>query len=47
MYLDNINFSLFHTGCAFGIPGKIIWRLMGFTPAFLSESGFILWWRRK
>ena len=43
----DINFSLFHTGWALGTPGKIIWCLMGFTPAFLSITGFMLWWRRK
>lgn len=42
----DINFSLFHTGWALGIPGKIIWCIMGFTPAFLSITGFILWWRK-
>lgn len=43
----DINFSLFHTGWALGTPGKIIWCLMGFTPAFLSITGFMLWWRKK
>lgn len=44
---DNINFNVFHTGWAFGITGKIIWTIMGFAPAFLSLSGFILWWRKQ
>ena len=43
----DINFSLFHTGWALGIPGKIIWCIMGLTPAFLSITGFMLWWRKK
>ncbi len=44
---NNINFSIFHTGWAFGLFGKILWTIFGFTPAFLSITGFILWWRRK
>lgn len=44
---NDINFSLFHTGWALGIPGKIIWCMMGLTPAFLSFTGFMLWWRKK
>lgn len=44
---QNINFYIFHTGWAFGIPGKIIWTIMGFAPAILSITGFLLWWRRK
>ena len=44
---DNINFSVFHTGWAFGMVGKIVWCFMGFSPAFLSITGFILWWRKN
>ena len=44
---DNINFSALHTGWAFGKPGKIIWSIMGLTPAFLSITGFMLWRRKK
>lgn len=44
---DNVNFNIFHTGWAFGITGKIIWTIMGFAPAFLSLSGFVLWWRKQ
>ena len=44
---DNINLSLFHTGWALGIPGKILWCIMGFTPALLSLTGFLLWWRKR
>ena len=43
---EDINFSAFHTGWAFGLTGKIIWCLMGFSPALLSITGFLLWWRR-
>ena len=43
----DINFSLFHTGWALGIPGKILWCIMGLTPAFLSITGFLLWWRKR
>ena len=42
----DINFSLFHTGWALGTVGKIVWCIMGFTPAILSITGFMLWWRR-
>jgi uncharacterized iron-regulated membrane protein len=45
--MDDINFSLFHTGWALGKPGKVIWCIMGFTPAVLSLTGFMLWWRKK
>lgn len=44
---DNINLSAFHTGWAFGTVGRIIWCVMGFTPAFLSLTGFMLWWRKR
>jgi uncharacterized iron-regulated membrane protein len=44
---ENINFSLFHTGWALGLPGKILWCIMGFTPAILSITGYMLWWRKK
>ncbi len=44
---DNINFSLFHTGWALGTVGKTIWCIMGFTPAFLSITGFLLWYRKR
>jgi len=44
---ENINFSAFHTGWAFGKPGKIIWCIMGFTPAMLSLTGFLLYWRKR
>ena len=44
---DNINFNLLHTGWALGVPGKIIWTIVGFTPALLSLTGFMLWWRQK
>jgi uncharacterized iron-regulated membrane protein len=44
---DNINFALLHTGWALGMPGKVIWTIVGFTPSILSLTGFILWWRRK
>ncbi|HTQ65092.1 MAG TPA: PepSY-associated TM helix domain-containing protein [Puia sp.] len=44
---NDINFSFFHTGWAFGTPGKILWCIMGFSPAFLSITGFLLWWRKK
>lgn len=44
---DNINLSLFHTGWALGTPGKILWCFMGFTPALLSITGFMLWWRKR
>ena len=43
---EDINFSAFHTGWAFGLTGKFIWCLMGFSPALLSITGFLLWWRR-
>ncbi len=42
-----INFNLLHTGWAWGTFGKIIWTLLGFAPAFLSITGFFLWWRKK
>ena len=44
---DNINFGLLHTGWALGTTGKIIWCVMGLTPAFLSITGFLLWLRKK
>ena len=40
---DNVNFGLLHTGWALGVTGKIIWTIMGFTPAFFI-TGFLLWW---
>jgi uncharacterized iron-regulated membrane protein len=44
---DNLNFNLLHTGWALGMLGKILWTLIGFTPAVLSVTGFLLWWRQK
>ncbi|HVM88994.1 MAG TPA: PepSY-associated TM helix domain-containing protein [Puia sp.] len=44
---NDINFAGFHTGWAFGTFGKIVWCVMGCTPAFLSITGFMLWWRKK
>lgn len=43
---ENINFNVLHTGWALGIVGKVIWTIMGFIPAFLSITGFLLWLRR-
>lgn len=43
---DNFFFTGLHTGWAYGTTGKIIWTIGGFTPAFLSITGFMLWWRR-
>ena len=44
---DNTYFTALHTGWAYGTTGKIIWTIFGFAPAFLSITGFMLWWRRK
>lgn len=44
---DSINFQLLHTGWALGFFGKIIWTILGFAPAALSITGFLLWRRKK
>ncbi|MFM7024035.1 MAG: PepSY-associated TM helix domain-containing protein [Flavobacteriales bacterium] len=44
---DNVNFTMLHTGWAWGIVGKILWTIFGFAPAILSITGFLLWWRKK
>jgi uncharacterized iron-regulated membrane protein len=36
-----------HFGNYGGLPLKIVYCLLGFTPAFLSISGFILWRKRR
>jgi uncharacterized iron-regulated membrane protein len=36
-----------HFGHYGGITVKIIYALLGLTPAFLSLTGALLWWRRK
>lgn len=43
----DINFAALHTGWAFGTVGKIVWCIAGFSPAVLSLTGFMLWWRKK
>lgn len=37
----------FHVGSFAGNFSRILYIFIGFTPAFLSISGFMLWWRRK
>jgi uncharacterized iron-regulated membrane protein len=36
-----------HFGYYGGILVKILYALLGLTPAFLSLTGALLWWRRK
>jgi uncharacterized iron-regulated membrane protein len=36
-----------HFGQFGGIWIKIIYALGGFTPAILSITGFVLWWKRR
>ncbi len=36
-----------HSGDAFGIVGRGLFFLVGFAPAGLYVTGFILWWRKK
>lgn len=35
-----------HFGRFGGLPGRLLWMLLGLLPAILYISGFILWWRR-
>ena len=36
-----------HNGEAFGMPGRIIVFLVGFTPFILYVTGLIVWWRKR
>ncbi len=35
-----------HYGKLFGLPGKILWFLVGLTPGLLFLSGLSMWWNR-
>ncbi|HVM88992.1 MAG TPA: PepSY-associated TM helix domain-containing protein [Puia sp.] len=37
----------FHAGTFLGIFSRVLYVFVGIAPAFLSLSGFMLWWRRK
>ena len=36
-----------HYGAFAGVGGKIVYLLFGMTGAFLSITGFLLWWRKR
>lgn len=36
-----------HNGEAFGLPGRIIVFVVGFTPFILYVTGLIVWWRKR
>ena len=37
----------FHAGTFVGIFSRVLYVIVGLAPAFLSISGFLLWWRRR
>lgn len=36
-----------HFGKLAGLPNKILWFVLGLTPAFLFASGVVMWWNRR
>ncbi len=36
-----------HFGKFAGLPGKLLWFVLGLAPAFLFGSGCLMWWNRK
>jgi uncharacterized iron-regulated membrane protein len=39
-------FSMLHFGNFGGMPGKILWCLLGLAPVALFGTGFLMWWNR-
>ncbi|MBZ5858734.1 PepSY domain-containing protein [Flavihumibacter profundi] len=37
----------FHVGSFAGSYSKVLYLFVGLSPAILSITGFMLWWRRK
>lgn len=37
----------FHSGEAFGLPGRVTWTLFGLAPPLLFVTGLWLWWKRR
>jgi uncharacterized iron-regulated membrane protein len=36
-----------HSGEAFGMPGRVLWTLLGLVPLLLFATGAWLWWQRR
>lgn len=43
---SNANYDI-HTGCYFGIIGKIIWFIAGLICTSLPVTGFLVWWGKR
>lgn len=35
-----------HYGKLFGLPGRLVWLIVGLTPGLLFVSGLLMWWNR-